>query len=67
MVKTFKFSRIQVSDLEGKTYSLEKSKVQSNSDQGQCSLQNIPRKCYYCGTAHRKQTCPAYGKFYFIF
>ena len=26
------------------------------------SGQNIQRKCYYCGTTHRKQACPVYGK-----
>ena len=37
MVRAFKISRIQVSDLEVKTVadSIQKSKVRSNSDQGQ--------------------------------
>ena len=26
------------------------------------SSQNMKRECYYCGTTHRKQTFPAYGK-----
>ena len=39
MVTAFEISRIQVSDLEGKTAanSIQKSKVRSNSDQGQHS------------------------------
>ena len=39
MVKAFEISRIQVSDLKGKTAadSVQKSKVRSNSDQGQYS------------------------------
>ena len=64
MVRAFPISRIQVSDLEGKTAadSIQKSKVRSASDQGQHSSQNIKRKCCYCGTTHKKQACPAYGK-----
>ena len=26
------------------------------------SSQNLQRKCYYCGTTHKKQACPAYRK-----
>ena len=64
MVKAFEISRIQVSDLKGKTAadSIQKPKVRSNSDQGQYSWQNLQRKCYYCGTTHKKQACRAYGK-----
>ena len=63
MVRTFEIWRIQVSNLQEKTTvdSIQKSKVQSNSDQGQYSSQNIQRKCHYYGTTHKKQVCPAYG------
>ena len=64
IVRALEISRIQVSDLEGKTTAnfIQKSKVRTNSDQGQHNSQNIQRKCYYCGTTHRKQACPTYGK-----
>ena len=64
MVTAFEISRIEVSDLEGKTAadSIQTSKVRSNSDQGQHSSQNIQRKCYYCGKTQKNQPCPAYGK-----
>ena len=60
MVRTFE---IQVSNLDEKTTvdCIQKSKVWSNSDQGQHSSQNIQRKYYYYGTTHKKQVCPAYG------
>ena len=50
MVRAFKISRIQVSELEGKAAAefIQKSKVRSNSGQGQPSSQSIQRKCYYC-------------------
>ena len=55
MVIAFEISRIQVSDLEGKTAtdSIQKSEVRFNSDQGQHSSQNTQRKCYCCGTTHK--------------
>ena len=53
-----------MSDLERKIAadSIQKPKVLSNSDQGQHNSQNILRRCCYCGTTHKKQTCSAYAK-----
>lgn len=63
MVRAFEISKMQVSDLEG-THTAADSirKYKRASKQTEQLEQPTKRKCYFCGTFHKRLACPAYGK-----